>query len=268
MDSLRLGLLAVFASDSPHARRGLHRHERSLAEKRQSVVISWIAEKKLQHKDIAAVIGVHPANFTAVLTGWKQLPKAWINPLAALLEVTPDTLRKAWRPWRSLRQYSAILPQEEQHVRHVLQELMQERRVRQKDLARAINVKQCDVSRILTGRRRIPSYWHEPLARFFNVPIATFELPESERSPAPPPPPKPRRRQKQARLTRKNQHARQVIANLLLSRKVRQQHLAAALGTSQPCVSKALNGYKSIPDSWYPVLATFFNVAEDVFECS
>ena len=264
MDSLRLGLVIVKPPDGPEARRQRQDHERRQAEMRQWLVLSWIAEKKLNFTDIATAIGVHPSSVRGVLTGFAQLPPSWIKPLATLLGVTPDALRQAWRPWLKRRTYMAVLTRSEEHVRQMVQELLLERRVRQRVLARAINVKQSEVSQAINGRRHIPLFWHEPLARFFNIPLEDFKYTGPEETKVQPPPPKRRRRTK-VTLTPEDQHARSVIAQLLTSTKTRQRDLAVAVGVQQSSISCAVNGLQHIPVRWYARLAAYFNVPQEVF---
>jgi len=268
MDSLRLGLLAVIPMDPVEEWRARHCQERLDCKARQREVLSWIANKKLRHQDIAAALGVHPANVTGVLNGRTQLPGAWVTPLAALLEVTADELRRAWRPWLKRRQPRPVLSTQEQHTRQVVSELLAERRIRQADLARALGVRQGEVSLALHGSRRIPSSWHEPIVAFFGIPLhqlATNTEPDGG-AVAKRPAAKPKRlRNTRPRIADTDERIRRMIVDLKSRRGISQQQMARALGVCQSVISDALCAKRSIPERWYSRLADLFNVPLDAF---
>jgi transcriptional regulator with XRE-family HTH domain len=263
MDSLRLGMLAVIAPDPESARLARLHNERLEAEARQHLVLSWIAEKKLLHRDIAAAIGVHPSTVTAVLRGRAHLPKAWLKPLAALLGVTRVQLSQAWRPWLRKRRPFAILSRKEENARKLITELLAERRIRQRDLAKAIGVRQSDISNAVQGRRRIPERWYAAVANFFGIPADCFEVHPLEETPEQSPVKRRRVRRKPLPYpTFVDDRVRQ-IREAMSRQRIRQEHLAKALGLSQSTISYMLNGRFRIRPTWYPTIAALLSISLD-----
>jgi len=264
MDSLRLGLLTVLPPDPEAARRFHYRHERQEVAARQQLVLSWLKERNLHHKEIAAAIGVHAGSVSTVLSGRAQLPKAWIKPISRLLGVTPEEFRSAWRPWKKKRQPIRLLTPAQEHTRKLIADLLAEHQLRQADLAKAIGVKQHVVSLMISGQRIVRPYWLPKIASFFGIAVDNFDPTDL------PPPRPPVSRQKNKRyppiLSLKEERARRTISRLLSQNGVRQIDLAKALGASQRDISVVVNGKRRPPEHWYPLIADFFHVSLTIFE--
>jgi plasmid maintenance system antidote protein VapI len=175
MDSLRLGLQAVFLMDTPAARRYQRRQERLKAKEWQQATLSRMAEKSVTSQDVARVIGVNTETVSRVLSGRMQLPKSWFSPLSKMLGLTVQELTETWRPWPKLRPSYTRLTEQDTHARQVLIDLTAQRRFRKIDLAKAIGIRQSLISRALSGRVRIPEGWYPKIASFFGTSPDIFE---------------------------------------------------------------------------------------------
>jgi plasmid maintenance system antidote protein VapI len=244
MDSLHLGLLAVSAPGLPTDRRDRLRHERVEVKTRQATVLGWIQSKGLRRADIAERLGVAIATVDRVLNGCRHLPNAWVCPLADLLSVTPDDLRQAWRPWKKLRENRPQLNSQDEHARQMLRDLMSERRVQQKTLARATRIRAGQLSRAIAGLSRIPSSWYQPLSMFFQVDPSVFQSPRTDHSTS----------------TCAPQQSRTALRRLMAERSVSQTQLAAALGHRQSYISMLLDGKRRFTQELAKRIATIFGV--------
>jgi plasmid maintenance system antidote protein VapI len=171
MDSLRLGLQAVVPLDMV----ATNRQARTNARVWQHALLSLIVEKQLTRKDIAEVIGVSIGTVSKVLTGMRQLPNAWTRPLSRMLGLTREELNQLWRKWPKLRKSHTTLTEQDLRASKVLRDLFAQRSVRQIDVARAIGAHQPEISRVLTGRLRMPHGWYAKIATFFGTTSDIFE---------------------------------------------------------------------------------------------
>ena len=174
MDSLTLGLKAVL----PRALRPRTtiRHWESEYDRlvRERLKRS-ISEKGLRLRDLSVALGVHLSVIGRVLNGDKALPKAWTKPLARHLRLEPEAI---WEGWVSIPRQRRISPQRRQRTdfaRQQLRALMASNAMSQSRAAIAIGVSPAFMSKVLTGRKRLPPAWYALLATFFGVSPSFFE---------------------------------------------------------------------------------------------
>jgi plasmid maintenance system antidote protein VapI len=143
-------------------------------------------------------------------------------------------------------------------VRERLKQLIDERHLRQDQVARALGVTRPLVSNVLTGAKALPRAWTQPLASLLGIaPDAIWEGWVKTRKRRP-------NRTSAARL--KGDYAREQLRALMATSPATQLAVANAVGVNRPIVSQILRGRKNMPRAWRVPLAQFFGVQPTIFE--
>jgi len=133
-----------------------------------------MTEKRIKAARIARALGVARASLSAVITGRKALPRAWMAPILHVLGVERNQLLEGI-PWpikhprgREKGDGKRIETSEQRAQRTLLREQFTKRKLKQRQVAAFIGVRPSTVSEVLTGRTRLPKAWLKPLSQLLD----------------------------------------------------------------------------------------------------
>ncbi len=141
-----------------------------------------MSKQGLTQVGLAKVIGVRRQVVSGALAGTKGIPRAWLKPIAAALNIQESDLLRGidWRPGKGRPSRTGPPPPkpkrkertEDVALRQRLRHLIQSRRLTQREVACGIGVSRACVNKVLAGRMAVPPAWLKPLACLLSIEVS------------------------------------------------------------------------------------------------